>query len=108
MTITCTFEESRMIRKGLKHFIKAKKSQIKNVSKHLGEEPDNEEATAIRQKMIERRTDDIIRAQALLDDLDHIAGVEAKVDVDTSELIPVLLERKVELSYDEAPAQDEQ
>ena len=76
MTITCTPEEAESIRRGLKTLIKKKNESIRCINKHLNAEPDNEEATAIRMRMIFRREEIIDRAQRLLDDLDRIAIVD--------------------------------
>lgn len=79
MQITVSVEEARCIRKGLKSFIKHKRSNIKCIEKKLPEAPEDAEVTGIRKAMLARRYEAIESAQTLLNDLNHVIGDEVSV-----------------------------
>lgn len=77
MTLSVTLEELQGLKKGLHRLIKHKRDNVKNITKRLGNDPEDAEVTTIRKQMIERRERDIKEAQALLDSLDALS-VEVK------------------------------
>ena len=65
-----------VLRKGMKALIKCKKASIRNIERHIAEDPEDAEVTEIRRRMIATREDTVAHAQSILADLDHITAVE--------------------------------